>query len=126
LVAPIRARFHATPAGRMLFRALVALLGLVFVVVGLVLVPLPGPGWLIVLAGLAVWAVEFAWAGHLLTFAHRRLALWNAWIRHQHWLVRVPLLVVLLALVAVTLWLSAKYGLGVDPIEHVFGAGAPA
>jgi uncharacterized protein (TIGR02611 family) len=118
----IRDRFHATPGGRLIFRILVGLLGLVLVTVGLLLVPLPGPGWLIVFAGVAVWAVEFVWARRLLHFARVQLQRWNAWMRRQHWLVRVPLLLALFAVIATAVWLSLKHGLGIDPFKHVFGA----
>jgi uncharacterized protein (TIGR02611 family) len=122
IVIAIRSRFHATPGGRLIFRILVGLLGLVLVTVGLLLVPLPGPGWLIVFAGVAVWAVEFAWARRLLRFARTQIQRWNLWIRRQHWLVRVPLLLALFAVVATAVWLSLKHGLGIDPLKHVFGA----
>ncbi len=47
-------------------RAAVLALGLVLVAAGLVLLALPGPGLLLIIAGLAVLASEFAWAEHLL------------------------------------------------------------
>jgi uncharacterized protein (TIGR02611 family) len=106
----------------LIFRILVGLLGLVLVAGGLLLVPLPGPGWLIVFAGVAVWAVEFAWARRLLRFARTRVQRWNTWLRGQHWLVRVPLLLALVAVAITAVWLSLKHGLGIDPFEHVFGA----
>lgn len=43
-------------------KALVFSVGIVIVVVGIILMPLPGPGTLIVLGGLAILATEFAWA----------------------------------------------------------------
>jgi uncharacterized protein (TIGR02611 family) len=100
---------------------LIGLLGFIFVAVGLVLVPLPGPGWLIVLGGVAIWAVEFEWARRLLRFARERLHRWNAWVRRQRWTVRVPLVLALLTMVAVAVWLSLKHGLGIDPLEHLLG-----
>jgi len=50
-------------------RTAVAVAGFVVLVVGLILIPLPGPGWLIVFAGLAILATEFAWAERLLRYA---------------------------------------------------------
>lgn len=47
-------------------RAAVLALGLALVAAGLVLLALPGPGLLLMIAGLAVLASEFAWAEHLL------------------------------------------------------------
>lgn len=46
--------------------AAISVLGTALIVAGFVLVPLPGPGWLIVAAGLAVFAREFRWARRLL------------------------------------------------------------
>jgi uncharacterized protein (TIGR02611 family) len=42
------------------------LAGFVVVLVGLAMIPLPGPGLLVIAAGLAVLALEFAWAERLL------------------------------------------------------------
>ena len=42
-------------------RGLVAILGITIVLIGLVLVFLPGPGALVVLIGLAVLGTEFVW-----------------------------------------------------------------
>ena len=47
-------------------RIAVLVIGLVLVVGGLAMLVLPGPGILLVIAGLAVLASEFAWAQHLL------------------------------------------------------------
>ena len=47
-------------------RAAVVLAGFVVVLVGVALIPLPGPGLLVVAVGLAVLALEFAWAERLL------------------------------------------------------------
>jgi uncharacterized protein (TIGR02611 family) len=47
-------------------RAAVVLAGFVVVLAGLAMIPLPGPGLLVIAAGLAVLALEFAWAERLL------------------------------------------------------------
>jgi uncharacterized protein (TIGR02611 family) len=47
-------------------RIAVLVAGLVLVVAGVVMLVLPGPGLLVIIAGLAVLATEFAWAEHLL------------------------------------------------------------
>lgn len=43
-------------------------LGVAIVIVGLLLLALPGPGWAIIFLGLAVLATEYAWAHRLLRF----------------------------------------------------------
>ena len=55
-------------------RIAVAAGGFGLVVLGLILVPLPGPGWAIVFGGLALLATEFVWAERLLGFAKRNAA----------------------------------------------------
>ena len=47
-------------------RAAVVLAGFVLVLLGLALIPLPGPGLLVIAVGLAVLALEFVWAERLL------------------------------------------------------------
>jgi uncharacterized protein (TIGR02611 family) len=51
----------------------ITIAGFLVVLVGIVLIPLPGPGWLIVFAGLAILAREYVWAERLLNHAKRRV-----------------------------------------------------
>ena len=64
------------------------LVGVLVVAIGLALVPLPGPGWLIVFLGLAVLASEFDWAKVLLRFARDRVRAWGEWLAPQRWWVK--------------------------------------
>lgn len=48
-------------------------LGFIIVIVGIVALPLPGPGWLIILAGLSILAKDFAWAARVILFIRRRI-----------------------------------------------------
>jgi uncharacterized protein (TIGR02611 family) len=59
---------------RLLRRLVIGVVGFGVVVVGLLLVPLPGPGWAIVFAGVALLGTEFSWAERLLQAVRRRLA----------------------------------------------------
>ncbi|HEY0249300.1 MAG TPA: TIGR02611 family protein [Gryllotalpicola sp.] len=86
--ARLRAWFSRVRAGlehrpRLLFayRALIGVLGVTVVVVGLILVPLPGPGWAIVFVGIALLGTEFAWAHRLLHWARGQLTRFWAWWR---------------------------------------------
>jgi uncharacterized protein (TIGR02611 family) len=83
-----RAFFAKHPWLDLTYRVVVGLLGGAIVVLGLILIPLPGPGWLIVFAGLAVLATEFVWADRLLQYGRRRLHGWTQWVTHQSLLVR--------------------------------------
>jgi uncharacterized protein (TIGR02611 family) len=53
-------------------RIAVSVLGFVLVGVGIVLLVVPGPGLLLVVAGLAVLASEYVWAQRALNFAKRK------------------------------------------------------
>jgi uncharacterized protein (TIGR02611 family) len=57
-----------------LIRVAAAIGGFLVVLLGIVLIPLPGPGLLVVAVGLAVLALEFAWAEHLLEKTVDRLS----------------------------------------------------
>lgn len=70
------------------YRVAVAVIGAAVVVGGIVLIPLPGPGWLIVFGGLAILATEFEWAGRLLDFARRQVRGWTHWVGRQSLVVR--------------------------------------
>ena len=70
------------------YRIAVGVLGAAVVVIGFILIPLPGPGWLIVFAGLAILATEFVWAERLLNFARAKVHGWTQWVTRQSLLVR--------------------------------------
>jgi uncharacterized protein (TIGR02611 family) len=58
--------------GRELWRLVVALIGFLVVAVGLVLLVTPGPGLLVIVAGLAILSTQFAWAAALLDYARAK------------------------------------------------------
>ena len=102
---------HRRPVGAHLWRIGIALIGLVVVIVGVVLLVLPGPGWVTIFVGLGIWATEFVWAKSLLTSVQRTVRKGMAWIRRQpRWLTApvggVGLIVV--AAVAVGIWLVSR------------------
>jgi uncharacterized protein (TIGR02611 family) len=65
------------------YRVGVGAAGGVIVSVGIVTIPLPGPGWLTVIAGLFVLATEFTWAERLLEFTKQHVRRWTDWISAQ-------------------------------------------
>ncbi|CAN5202958.1 hypothetical protein BH20ACT8_BH20ACT8_04700 [soil metagenome] len=62
------------PAARVLRRVAVTLAGGVVVVIGVILMPLPGPGMLIVAAGMAILATEYEWPQRVYRHLRRELA----------------------------------------------------
>ncbi|MFC7545911.1 TIGR02611 family protein [Plantactinospora sp. GCM10030261] len=105
---------RANPTGRIALKIVIGLLGALVVALGAALIPLPGPGWLIVIAGLAIWAIEFHWARRLLAFTRRNVRAWTTWVGRRSWPIRVLLGTVGLVFVGVVVWLSLKVGLGID------------
>ncbi len=71
----IRTWFKKTPIGRLVWRVLIGFVGGLITVVGAIALVGPGPGILIVLAGLGILASEFAWAArvmvHTRTYAQK-------------------------------------------------------
>jgi uncharacterized protein (TIGR02611 family) len=65
------------------YKVLITVLGAVVIVVGLILVPLPGPGWLIVFIGLTILGSEYHWARRFTSWLRMQLARfwtwWKAW-----------------------------------------------
>ena len=71
------------------YRIAVGVVGGLVVALGLATIPLPGPGWLIVIAGLFVLATEFTWAERLLEFTKRHVKRWTDWVTAQPMWVRL-------------------------------------
>ncbi|MFE7194157.1 TIGR02611 family protein [Kitasatospora sp. NPDC057541] len=52
----------------------VFLVGLAVVVLGVIMLPLPGPGWVVIFLGMGIWATEFVWAQLVLRWTRRKVA----------------------------------------------------
>jgi uncharacterized protein (TIGR02611 family) len=65
------------------YRVGVGVFGGLIVSLGIVTIPLPGPGWLTVIAGLFVLATEFTWAERLLEFTKKHVRRWTDWVTAQ-------------------------------------------
>ena len=67
-----RRRIRANPHSNRVYRTVVGVVGALITVAGLLMVPLPGPGWLVVFIGIGVLASEVHWAPRLLDFGRER------------------------------------------------------
>ncbi len=61
----------------------VFLAGLAIVIAGVVMLVIPGPGWLTIFAGMAVWATEFVWAQLVMRWTRRKLHDGREWLRRR-------------------------------------------
>ncbi|GGQ96579.1 membrane protein [Streptomyces pilosus] len=51
----------------------VFVVGLAVVAAGAAMLVLPGPGWVVIFGGMAIWATEFAWAQLVLRWTKRKV-----------------------------------------------------
>jgi uncharacterized protein (TIGR02611 family) len=112
-------RYRRTAVGRLAVAVVITVLGFAVIVVGIVLLPLPGPGWLIIFAGLAIWSLEFRWAARLRRFAVRRVAHWTRWLVEQPWWIRLLVGLGLLIVIAVIILGSLAISLGGDFVHDL-------
>jgi len=105
-----RRKIRSNPHSHLIFRIIVGVVGLIIVIVGLIMVPFPGPGWLVVFLGLAVWATEFVWAQRLLQRARHTLETWNELLKTQPWWIKGLVLLLTIAAVAAIFWLLFLIG----------------
>ena len=61
----IKTWIKKTKAGRIFWRAVIGIVGGIITVLGAIALAAPGPGILIVIAGLGILATEFAWASRV-------------------------------------------------------------
>ncbi|MGW4498948.1 TIGR02611 family protein [Micromonospora sp. NPDC004336] len=109
---------RANPTGRVTLKIFIAIAGALVVTIGIALIPLPGPGWLLVIAGLGIWAVEFHWARRLLGFTRRHVHNWTQWVKRRSLTVRFVLGAVGMVFVGTVVWLSLKYSFGIDVVAE--------
>lgn len=92
-------------------KIIIGIAGGLVVLIGLILVPYPGPGWLIVFAGLAILATEFDGASKVLGFAKDKYDRWAKWLKRQHLIVQLLTLALTGLVVLVTVWLVNGFGI---------------
>ena len=97
-------RIRSNPTGRLALKIGVGVVGALVVAIGIVLIPFPGPGWAIVILGLAILAIEFAWARNLLEFTKRHVQSWTHWIGRQSLPIRAVIGVVGMIFIAAVVW----------------------
>jgi len=92
-------------------KAAIGVIGGIILIAGIVMIPYPGPGWLVVFVGLGILAQEFTWAERLLDYAKNKYDAWQEWLRRQPRTVQAVFLVVTCIVVILTIWLLNGYGL---------------
>ena len=91
----------------------VFVVGLAVVVAGVIMLPLPGPGWLVIFGGMAIWATEFVWAQLVLRWTKRKVTeatqkALDPKVRRRNIILTSVGLVIIAVLAGVYLW---KFGI---------------
>lgn len=97
--------------GSRLRRLCIGLGGGLVLLVGIVAIPYPGPGWVIVFIGLGILATEFDWAQAALDYTKEKYDDWQAWLSRQPLSVKVLFWLLTTLVVVTTIWLLNGYGL---------------
>lgn len=105
----LRRRVVGLPAGETVWRVAVAVVGAAVIALGMVMLPLPGPGWAVIFLGLGLWATEFHWAQRLLLRVRRLVLSWTDWLRRQARWVHVVVGIGGLGFTAAVLWLGWQF-----------------
>ncbi|MFW0784889.1 TIGR02611 family protein [Gordonia sp. CPCC 206044] len=98
------------PRLNLAYRISVGVVGAMVLAGGIVAIPYPGPGWLIVFLGLGILASEFRWAHRLLQFARGKYDAWLEWMKRQHWSVQGAFGLGTCAVVLGSLWVLGVFG----------------
>jgi uncharacterized protein (TIGR02611 family) len=102
-------------------RVFIAVVGGTVTLIGIVLIPYPGPGWLIVFAGLAILSTEFEFASRLLERLRGYYDRWLAWLKVQPRIIQGLVIAASGVVVVFTLWLLNSFGF----LAWVFGLDLP-
>ncbi|MER5464457.1 TIGR02611 family protein [Streptomyces sp. NPDC002668] len=91
----------------------VFVVGLAVVGAGIVMLPLPGPGWLVIFGGMAIWATEFVWAQLVLHWTKRKVTeaaqrALDPRVRRRNIILTTIGLVIIAVLVGIYVW---KFGI---------------
>lgn len=113
VVARLRAwreSIRRRPPADLIYRTAVTIVGFLVVVLGVVLLPFPGPGWVVIFLGLGILATEYEWSRRLLRYTRAKVTAWTHWLGRQPLAVRAVFGLALLAfaagVVALFLWWS--------------------
>ncbi|USN96941.1 MAG: TIGR02611 family protein [Candidatus Nomurabacteria bacterium] len=104
---------------RRIKKTFVGIIGGLVVIVGIILIPYPGPGWLVVFTGLGILSTEYDFARRWLTYGRAKYDAWNVWTGKQSFIVKALIWLSTAAVVVATIWLVNGYGI----LNHLLGLG---
>ncbi|MEV0246384.1 TIGR02611 family protein [Nocardia sp. NPDC050712] len=106
-----RAAITERPTLNLAYRIVVGVVGLAVLILGIIAIPYPGPGWLIVFAGLGILATEFTWAHQALGWLRHRYDKFMEWFAGRGLVVQACAALFTFLFVVATLWLLGTFGM---------------
>lgn len=91
-------------------RLVIAVIGTLVFIVGLIMIPYPGPGILVVFAGLAILATEFEFAQGILDKLRGYYDIWQKWLNRQNTIIKLLFWLLTFLVVTLTAWLLNTFG----------------
>ncbi|QQS22117.1 TIGR02611 family protein [Candidatus Saccharibacteria bacterium] len=92
-------------------KILIGFSGWAVLLVGVIMIPYPGPGWVVVFIGLSILATEFEWASDAHNYVHTKYDAWQKWLVSQPFFIKALFWCLTALTVVVTVWLLNGYGL---------------
>lgn len=108
-------KLKKNPKFGFLVRPVTLVVGWIMVVVGIVAIPFPGPGWLMVFVSIGILSLELEWPHRLLHWAVEKYDLIDAWFKRQplaiKGLIGLVLLIFTWCIFAFLFWAGWKLGM---------------
>jgi uncharacterized protein (TIGR02611 family) len=108
-------RFRSTvarnPVLNTTFRIAVGVVGVAVVILGIIALPAPGPGWAIIFLGLGILATEFEGAHKILVWVRTKYHAWVHWLGRQRRITRLLVSAGILVLVVACAWFVGAFAL---------------
>lgn len=92
-------------------KVFIGLAGTIVLLSGIVMIPYPGPGWLVVFMGLTILGTEFDWAKRINDFIRVYYDRWREWLSRQQLQVKFMFWLLTAIVVVMTVWIVNGYGL---------------
>jgi uncharacterized protein (TIGR02611 family) len=116
-----RETIRSKPAFNTSYRIALGVIGFLILLAGILMIPYPGPGWLILFAGLGILGTEFVWASRINRCVKRIYGAWIDWLGRRGPAVQGAVVVAIGLIVLLTLWLLGVLSTVGEWLGHKWG-----
>lgn len=104
-----------------LVRPLTLILGWTVFIAGVIMIPLPGQGWLVTFMGIGILSLEVRWARRLLDWGVHQYDRLFAWFARQNAKTRIALIALLILIIWVTFAVGAYIAWRMGGLDFLTG-----